>query len=74
MLYEELTRSVIGAGMAVLNGIKPGLDERLYERGLIVELIAGGHQVDQHHEYDVYYRGHLLGKLVPDLIVDASSS
>ncbi len=29
--HEELTGQIIGAAMAVLNELKPGLDEKLYE-------------------------------------------
>src|SRR5713101_7198967 len=70
MKHEELTRDIIGAAMAVLNGLKPGLDEKLYENALVIELVARGHKVEQQREYPVYYRGHFIGKLVPDLIVD----
>ena len=31
MKHEQLTRDIIGAAMAVLNALKPGLDEKLYE-------------------------------------------
>ena len=70
MKHEELTRDIIGAAMAVLNELKPGLDEKLYENALLLELIERGHQVEQQREYSVFYRGHFIGKLVPDLIVD----
>ena len=70
MLYEEITKEIIGAAMAVLNVLKPGLDEKLYERALIIELRVRGHTVEQQREYPVYYRGEFIGKLVPDLIVD----
>ena len=33
MKHEELTRDIIGAAMAVLNELKPGLDEKLYPTG-----------------------------------------
>ena len=56
--------------MAVLNGLKPGLDEKLYENALVIELVARGHAVEQQREYPVHYRGHFIGKLIPDLIVD----
>ena len=56
--------------MAVLNALKPGLDEKIYENALVLELIARGHKVDQQREFPVHYRGHFIGKLVPDLIVD----
>ena len=70
MLHEEITKDIIGAAMAVLNELKPGLDERLYENALVLELQARGHAVEQQREYPVFYRGHFIGKLVPDLIVD----
>ena len=70
MKHEELTRQIIGAAMAVLNELKPGLDEKLYENALVLELQAQGHTAEQQREYPVYYRGQFIGKLVPDLIVD----
>jgi GxxExxY protein len=70
MKHEDITRDIIGAAMAVLNELKPGLDEKLYENALVIELVARGHTVEQQREYPVYYRGHFIGKLVPDIIVD----
>jgi len=72
MKHEGLTKAIIGAAMAVLNELKPGLDEKLYENALIIELTARGHTVDQQREYPVHYKGHFIGKLVPDLIVDGT--
>ena len=31
MIHEELTHAIIGSGMAVLNELRPGLDEKIYE-------------------------------------------
>jgi GxxExxY protein len=70
MKHEDITKDIIGAAMAVLNELKPGLDEKLYENALLIELAACGHAVDQQREYPVHYKGHFIGKLVPDLIVD----
>ena len=56
--------------MTVLNELKPGLDEKLYENALVIELQALGHTVEQQKEYPVFYREHFIGKLIPDLIVD----
>jgi len=70
MKHEEITKAIIGAAMAVLNELKPGLDEKLYENALVIELAARGHTLEQHREFPVHYRGHFIGKLVPDLIVD----
>jgi len=70
MIYEEITRDIIGAAMEVLNELKPGLDEKLYERALILELQRRGHSIDQQREFPVSYRGQLIGKMIPDMIVD----
>jgi len=70
MLHEEITRDILGAAMAVLNELKPGLDEKLYENALVIELLARGHTVEQQREYPVHYCGKFIGKLVPDLVID----
>ena len=56
--------------MVVLNKLKPGLDEKLYENALVIELQKRGHRVDQQKNFPVRYDGQLIGTLVPDLIVD----
>jgi len=70
MLHEEITKDIIGAAMVVLNELRPGLDEKLYENALIIELAGRGHVVEQQREFPVRYREQYIGKLVPDLIVD----
>ena len=70
MLHEEITQDIIGASMVVLNTLKPGLDEKLYENALVLELQARGHAIDQQRDFPVHYRGQLIGTLIPDLIVD----
>ena len=66
MLHEEITQDIIGASMVVLNTLKPGLDEKLYENALVLELQARGHAIDQQREFSVHYRGQLIGTLIPD--------
>jgi len=56
--------------MEVLNELKPGLDEKLYERAMVIGLQSGGHVVDVQRSYPVHFRNQLIGTLVPDLIVD----
>jgi GxxExxY protein len=70
MLHEKLTEDIIGAAMMVLNKLRPGLDEKLYERALVLELVKRGHKVEQQRAYPVYYNGVEIGTLIPDLIVD----
>jgi GxxExxY protein len=70
MIHEELSGKIIGAAMVVLNELKPGLDEKLYERAMIIELKHRRHSVSVQISYPVSYRGELIGTLIPDLIVD----
>ena len=70
MIHEELSRSIIGIAMEVLNELKPGLDEKLYERAMTIELKRCSHLVAVQPSFPVHFRGELIGNLVPDLIVD----
>jgi GxxExxY protein len=70
LLHKELTEEIIGAAMHVLNTLKPGLDEKLYEKALVIELHKRGHKIDQQRQFSVFYEGEQIGTLIPDLIVD----
>jgi GxxExxY protein len=70
LIHKELSESIIGAAMAVLNSLKPGLDEKLYERALVVELQKRGHRVAVQAQFPVFYDDQHIGTLVPDLNVD----
>jgi GxxExxY protein len=70
MIHQELSGKIIGAAMGVLNELRPGLDEKLYERAMIIELNHRGHSVSVQSSFPVSYRGELIGNLIPDLIVD----
>jgi GxxExxY protein len=69
-IHEGLSRKIIGAAMDVLNELKPGLDEKLYERALTIELGKGAHKVEAQRRFPVLYHNELIGDLVPDLIID----
>jgi GxxExxY protein len=68
--HKELSHDIIGAAMKVLNSLKPGLDEKIYENALVIELQKRGHRLDQQKQFCVLYEGHEVGTLIPDLIVD----
>jgi GxxExxY protein len=70
LVHEELSKQVIGAAMDVLNSLKPGLDERLYENALVIELRERALQIEQQRSFPVDYKGTNIGTLIPDLIVD----
>ena len=70
LIHENLSGEIIGAAIAVMNELKPGLDERLYENALIIELQERRHKTEQQSRFPVNYKGHLIGTLIPDMIVD----
>ena len=70
LIHYELSESIIGAGMTVLNILRPGLDEKLYERAMVIELQKRGHSIEQQRQFPVFYDGINIGSLIPDLIVD----
>ncbi len=70
LIHKELSETIIGAAMTVLNALKPGLDEKLYEKALVIELHKREHKVEQQRQFPVHYDGQLIGTLIPDLIVD----
>ena len=65
----ELTGRIIGAAIRVLDALRPGLDEKLYENALVIELAKQGLQPEQQKSFPVHYNGKFIGKLIPDLIV-----
>lgn len=69
LYHEDVTSKIIGAGITVLNELKPGLDEKLYENALVIELLEHNLPCQQQNQYDVSYKGQRIGKLIPDLIV-----
>ena len=70
MELNEITEKVIGAAHKVLFALKPGLDEKLYERALVIELGKLGLSCEQQKQHPVRYDGELIGNLIPDLIVN----
>ena len=69
-LHRELSDSIVGACMRVLNTLRPGLSEKAYENSLVIELGNRGHSLDQQKSYAVTYQGVLVDTLIPDLLVD----
>jgi GxxExxY protein len=70
LIHEELSRDILAAAMKVHSMLKPGLDEKLYENALLIELVKRSHRAEQQKSLSVHYDGHFIGKMTPDLIVD----
>jgi GxxExxY protein len=69
--HMELTERIIGAAMAVHRELGPGLDEKIYENALCLELAAQSIYFTQQERFPVYYRSHIVGNLITDLIADS---
>ncbi len=70
LIHEDLSKSIIGAAINVLNTLRPGLDERIYENALVIELTQRGHRIEQQKRFQITYAGQMIGLLQPDLIID----
>ena len=66
----QLTEIIIGAAYTVLNSLKPGLDEKLYKRALVIELTKQGLYCNPQKQFPVHYDSQLIGTLIPDLMVE----
>jgi GxxExxY protein len=66
---KEETRAIIGCAFEVLNGLGHGLNEKCYENALTVEFGLNGIPFEQQRSFDAMYKGVVVGKFVPDLIV-----
>ncbi len=51
--HQELTGQIIAAAIAVHETLRPGLDEKLHERALCVELAERNINFTQQTKYDV---------------------
>lgn len=65
----KLTEAIIGSAQRVLYKLKPGLDEKLYERALVILLRKTGYKVDNQKSFPVEFENEIIGTLIPDLIV-----
>jgi GxxExxY protein len=68
-LHSDLTEKIIGAAMAVHRELGPGLDEKIYENALCVELTMQLLSYTQQQQFQVFYKEQFVGKLITDLIV-----
>ena len=65
LIHKELTRDILAAAMKVHSILKPGLDEKLYENALLIELVKRGHRAEQQKSFSVHYDGHFIRKNDP---------
>ena len=69
--HMELTERLIGAAMTVHRAVGPGLDEKIYEKSMCIELAEFQIGFSQQAQFPVFYKSHFVGKLITDLIADS---
>ena len=66
---EQLMHDTIGCCITVHRALGPGLLERIYSRGVCVELAVAGIPFEREKRYQVWYRDELLSDQYLDLVV-----
>ncbi|MFO7730647.1 MAG: GxxExxY protein [Spirochaetia bacterium] len=69
LLFSQLSQQVLGACFSVHNGLGPVLLESAYRGALAIEFQQQGLAFGRQVVYPVYYKGHMAGAYVADMVV-----
>jgi GxxExxY protein len=69
---QDLCYKVTGCSITVLNTIGPGLDSKIYENCLMIELAKQGLNFEYQRKVDVVYSGQKVGVVTLGLVVNDS--
>jgi GxxExxY protein len=70
LLYEDLTREIIGAAVEVHKTLGSGFLESVYEKALSKELTARHIRFERQSAIPVIYKQDCIGKYRPDFLVE----
>ena len=70
MLYQELSKKIIGAFFEIHNALGPGLLEKNYHNSLFLKLKKYGFNVKYQYPLNVYFEGDQVGEYYADLLVE----
>lgn len=70
MLYEELTKTIIGCAIKVYNTLGPGFLESVYQKAFAHELKKAGLSVVSELPLTVYYDDIVVGDFSADMFVE----
>ena len=70
LLFEDITKSVIGGFYDSYNKLGYGFYESVYVNGLCIELTRRKHKIQRELSIPVHYDGEVIGAYKADLIVD----
>jgi len=69
-LYEELTKTILGACFEVSNELGAGFLESVYQNALLIVLQQKGLKVQSQFPLNVKFRGQAVGQFYADLLVE----
>ena len=70
MLYEELTKRIIGCAMEVHKSLGNGFQEVIYQRALEIEMKYAGLEFEREMEMQIFYRDYDIGTRRVDFFVE----
>ena len=70
MLYEELTKRIIGCAMEVHKRLGNGFQEVIYQRALEIEMKYAGLEFEREMEMQIFYRDNDIGTRRVDFFVE----
>lgn len=70
MLYEELTKKIIGCAMEVHKRLGNGFQEVIYQRALEIEMELAGLEFVREMEMKIFYRNYEIGTRRVDFYVE----
>ena len=70
MLYEDLTRKIIGCAMKVHSTMGNGFQEVIYQRALEIEMKYEGLSFEREKEMELFYRDEKIGTRRVDFLVE----
>jgi GxxExxY protein len=72
LFLKDEVYQIVGAALEVLNGLGHGLNEKPYENALVVEFGLRAITYKQQPNFNVLYKGHVVGLFIPDLVAFSS--
>ena len=65
-----ISQQVIRCAFEVSNTLGAGFLEKIYENALCIELTQADIQFQRQQQFDVYYKGEIVGHYIADVVVD----
>ena len=70
MLYEDITKEIIGCSYRVYNVLGAGFLESVYHKAMLIELEKLNFEVKSEVSLNVSYYGQVIGEFKADLLID----